>query len=72
MCILLSIIKTVNDSFEKNKNKDDLEKEMNAYNLDEYEKNLVRKGLYDPWNFDTEGPFEDDDYYKDDDDYDNF
>lgn len=43
-----------------------LEDEMDAYNLEEHEKELVRKGEYNAWDFDTEGPFEDDDYYKDD------
>ena len=44
----------------------DLEDEMEAYGLEEHEKELVRKGEYNPWDFQTEGPFEDDDYYTDD------
>lgn len=52
------------DSREKNKK---LEDEMDAYNLDDMEKEEVRKGLYDPWDFeDDENTMEDDDYYNDD------
>lgn len=54
----------------KNREKENLEKEMDAYGLNEHEKELVRNNLQDPWDFDIEEPFEDDDYYKDDLDYD--
>lgn len=43
-----------------------LENEMEAYGLEEHEKELVRKEEYNPWDFETEEPFEDDDYYNDD------
>lgn len=49
---------------------DALEEEMDMYGLDEDEKELVRKGEYDPWDFDPDNPFEEDDYYNDDMDYD--
>ena len=49
--------------------KDELEKEMDVYNLDEEEKEEVRKGNFDPWNFEypSDDELEDDDYYEDDD-----
>ncbi len=53
--------------FRDNKKDDNLEKEMDNYCLDEYQKNLVRKGEYDPWNFDDDDNLEEDDYHFDDD-----
>jgi hypothetical protein len=49
--------------------KDELEREMDVYNLDEEEREEVRKGNFDPWNFEYPGDdeLEDDDYYEDDD-----
>lgn len=70
--ILKGINKTL-DGIEGKKEKDRsnaLEEEMDMYGLDENEKELVRKGEYDPWDFDPDNPFEEDDYYKDDMDYD--
>lgn len=70
--ILKGINKTL-DGIEGKKEKDRsnaLEEEMDMYGLDEDEKELVRKGEYDPWDFDPDNPFEEDDYYKDDMDYD--
>ena len=48
---------------------DELEKEMDVYNLDEEEREEVRKGNFDPWNFEypSDDELEDDDYYEDDD-----
>ena len=43
---------------------------MDMYGLDDDEKELVRKGEYDPWDFDPDNPTDEDDYYKDDLDYD--
>ena len=48
----------------KNNNKS-LEEEMNKYSLEEWEKELVRNGEYDPWNFDEDEPEEGDYYYED-------
>lgn len=70
--ILKGINKTL-DGIEEKKEKnrlDALEEEMDMYGLDEDEKELVRKGEYDPWDFDPDNPFEEDDYYNDDMDYD--
>lgn len=70
--ILKGINKTL-DGIEEKKEKnrlDALGEEMDMYGLDEDEKELVRKGEYDPWDFDPDNPFEEDDYYNDDMDYD--
>lgn len=70
--ILKGINKTL-DGIEEKKEKnrlDTLEEEMDMYGLDEDEKELVRKGEYDPWDFDPDNPFEEDDYYNEDMDYD--
>lgn len=42
-----------------------LEREMDAYGLEEHEKELVRKGEYDPWDFEEE-EMDEDSYYRDD------
>lgn len=49
------------------KKRADLEKEMDAYDLEDWQKDLVRKGDYDPWNFEEDGELEEDDYYYEDD-----
>ena len=46
---------------------EELENEMDAYDLDDEEKELVRKGEYDPWDFEYPSDHEDED--MDDDDY---
>lgn len=44
-----------------------LEEEMDVYNLDDDEKELVREALYDPWDFsDDKEDLEEDDYHCDD------
>lgn len=70
--VLKGINKTL-DGIEEKKEKDRsdaLEEEMDMYGLDEDEKELVRKGEYDPWDFDPDNPTDEDDYYKEDLDYD--
>ena len=42
-----------------------LEEQMNTYDLEDEEKELVRKGLYDVTSFGEE-ELEDDDYYNED------
>lgn len=44
-----------------------LEKQMDNYLLEEWQKELVRKGEYDPWSFEEEGELEEGDYYYEDD-----
>lgn len=58
---------SLNSSNNEVKNKSGYsEEEMDSYGLEESEKELVRKGEYNPWDFETEGPFEEDDYYSED------
>ena len=45
---------------------DDLEERMDDLDLDDWQKDLVRKGEYDPENFEEEELDEDDYYYEDD------
>lgn len=58
--------KTTFDELEEAKRNQELEDEMDAYALEEHEKELVRKEEYNVWDFDTEDADEDDDYYNDD------
>jgi len=58
--------KNNNDSSKERVNKR-LEEEMDVYNLEDDEKELVREGLYDPWDFsDDNNDLEEDDYHYDD------
>ena len=66
--ILLGIVSGINESNDK-RAKDKLEKEMDYNYLNDYEKELVRKGDYDPTNFEypeNEEPLDEDDFYSDD------
>lgn len=63
---LLNQLSEENKKEEEKRKQQELENEMEVYGLEEQEKELVRKGEYNPWDFETEGPFEDDDYYKED------
>ena len=40
---------------------------MDNYGLAEWQKELVRKGDYEPWNFEESGELDEDDYYYEDD-----
>ena len=54
---------------EKSKKDRDLEKQMDYYGLNEHERELVKKGDYDPWNFEypeNEEKLDEDDFYSDD------
>lgn len=59
------------DSLFKNNNEDNnsnyTEEELNDLDLEEWQKELVRKGEYNPENFEEED-LEEDDYYYDDED----
>lgn len=61
---ILNAAMEVGEEEEKRKKQ---EKEMDAYGLEEWQKELVRKGEYDPWNFEEDGDLDEDDYYYDDD-----
>ena len=41
------------------------DEELDIYNLEDHEKELVKKGEYDPWDFEEED-LEEDDYYEED------
>lgn len=68
MGLLEAILNGLLDSTNSNteNNSEYSEEEMDSYGLEEHEKELVRKGEYDPWNFETDGPFDEDDYYSED------
>lgn len=54
---------------EEQQNKNDSKytsKELDPYGLEDWQKELVKKGEYDPWNFE-EDDLEEDDYYHEDD-----
>lgn len=42
------------------------EDELDNYGLEDYQKDLVKKGEYDPWNFEEEDLEEYDYFYEDD------
>ena len=42
------------------------DEELDNYGLEDWQKEEVRKGNYDPWNFEEEDLEEDDYYYEDD------
>lgn len=58
MCIILSLILSSLENDKKKQDKYDY--------LDKNERELVKKGEYDPFNFEEE-ELEDDDYYSEDD-----
>lgn len=62
---------TVANEIDKHIHKDDdvdeeLEREMDDYCLDDWQKDLVRRGEYYPWSFDEDEIDEDSYYYEDD------
>ena len=42
------------------------DKELDSYDLEDWQKKEVKKGIYNPWNFE-EDDLEEDDYYSEDD-----
>lgn len=54
------------NSIDDNSN-DDLEERMNDLELEDWQKDLVREGKYDPENFEESDDLEEDDYYYEDD-----
>ena len=47
---------------------EELEKKMDALSLEEWQKELVRKGEYEPEDFEEEDISDDDNYYHEDED----
>ena len=54
------------NSVDDNSN-DDLEERMNDLELEDWQKDLIREGKYDPENFEESEDLEEDDYYYEDD-----
>lgn len=51
---------------DEERRKKESEKEMDAFGLEDWQKEEVKKDNYDSWNFDEEDPEEDDYYFGDD------
>ena len=69
-CIILGAFggsSSTNTNTPLDKKKKELEKEMTRNGLEEWQKKLVRKGDFEPFNFEEED-LDEDDYYHDDDD----
>lgn len=62
---LLDLLFGLSEEPKKKKKKNSLEDEMDIYGLSDDEKELVRKGEQDVWDFDEED-IEDSDYYNED------
>ena len=62
---LLDFLLGLSEDPKKKKKKNSLEDEMDAYGLNDDEKELVRKGEQDVWDFEEED-LEDGDYYNED------
>jgi len=67
MELIWKLIEAVLIGTENNDKKSKLEKEMNYNGLEDWQKDLVRKGDYEPHNFEETGNLDEDDYYYDDD-----
>ena len=61
---LLKLLDKIININNKNKEKNYTEEELDIYGLSKEEKDLVRKGLYNPWDFEDDGKLGDDDYYN--------
>ena len=66
MGLFSELLNVINES-EKEKKNEQLEKEMDLYGLEEVEREFVRRGDYEPYNFedDEEIKLDEDDYYFD-------
>jgi len=65
MGLIWKLIEALLTDSENNK-KSELEKEMDYNSLEDWQKDLVRKGDYEPHNFEESGDLDEDDYYYDD------
>lgn len=52
---------------DKNKKKNSKEKEMKDLELDDWQKDLVREGKHDSFNFEEDDSEDEDDYFHEDD-----
>lgn len=64
---ILEILLFFTSNKQKNAYDSKLEKKMNAFGLENWQKDLVRKGLNDPEDFDEDDTSDDDNYYNEDD-----
>ena len=64
MSLLKLLDKIININNKNKEKKNYTEKELDIYGLSKEEKDLVRKGLYNPWDFEDDGKLGDDDYYN--------
>ena len=62
---LLDFLLGLSEDSKKKKKKNSLEDEMDVYGLNDDEKEIVRRGDADPWDFEEEN-LEEGDYYEDD------
>ncbi len=62
---LLDFLLGLSEDPKKKKKKSFLEDEMDVYGLNDDEKEIVRRGEADPWDFEEED-LEEGDYYEDD------
>ena len=67
MGLIWKLIEAVLTGSENDK-KSKLEKEMDYNGLEDWQKYLVRKGDYEPHNFEESGDLDEDDYYYEDND----
>ena len=58
------VLSYMND--EEDNNSEYTDEEIDSYGLEDWQKEEVKKGNYDPWSFEEED-LEDDDYYGEDD-----
>lgn len=64
---ILEILLFFTSNKPKNTYDSKLEKKMNSFGLENWQKDLVRKGLNDPEDFDEDDTSDDDNYYNEDD-----
>lgn len=67
MGLILEVIKALSEE-KDNKKKHNLEAEMDRYGLEEVEREFVRRGDYEPYNFEDseDEKLDEDDYYYED------
>ncbi len=66
MGVIWELIKALSNNQDDNA-KIKQEKEMNEYDLEDWQKDLVQEGKNGPWNFEEDGGQEEDDHYSEDD-----
>ena len=67
MGLIKELLKVLTEDEKKQKKEEYTDQELEDYGLTEWEKEEVKKGNQDPWNYEEDDK-EDDDYYNEDDD----